>query len=463
MKRFNSKKFNQMHITIMGLGKFGGGIGAAMFLAGKGAQITVTDLKGEHELSESISMLKGLGIRYVLGRHEINDFTQADMVVVNPAVPKNSEYIRVARKNGAILQTEIGLFIQQCPAPICGITGSNGKSTTVSMIKSILECTDKTFWIGGNIGGSLLQSLPDMSPEDIVVLELSSFQLEWLGEMKWSPHVAAVLNLTPNHLDRHDSFELYRSAKGNILEYQKSGDKAILVRDDPGSRNFSEFVRGNLVWVGTGHDYYGITIEEGWIVRRLVYEISMIFDTINLSVPGKHNLINAMTAAACAREIGADNNSVSRGLSSFKGLQHRLEFVGEHNGIKFYNDSKATTPESTIAAVKAFDRQVIPILGGYDKGAAFDHMASEIAGSVPRAALIGTTAGLISEALKKEGTGFTIYSSLEEAFHGCIAHAKKGDIVVLSPGCASYDMFTDYENRGEIFKKLVLSYIENPG
>ena len=187
----------------------------------------------------------------------------------------------------------------------------------------------------------------------------------------------------------------------------------------------------------------------------------VIFNTKHLAVPGKHTLLNAMTAVACARSIGIDYDSISSGLSSFKGIPHRLEFIGEKNDVKFYNDSKATTPESTIAAINAFDRQVIPILGGYDKGIAFHRMALEIADKVRWAAIIGATANVISQALANEGIQSTIYNSLEEALSGCISKAKAGDTVVLSPGCASYDMFSDFEKRGEIFKSLVFKYIKN--
>ncbi|MBT4483211.1 MAG: UDP-N-acetylmuramoyl-L-alanine--D-glutamate ligase, partial [Candidatus Latescibacteria bacterium] len=227
------KEFASMDITVMGLGSFGGGIGAAKFLAMNGAHVTVTDIKSEHELSESVEKLQGLDIRFVLGRHEIKDFTDARMVVVNPAVPRDSEYIRAARNSGTWLRTEIGLFIERCPAQICGVTGSNGKTTTVSMLKSILDRSGKTHWIGGNIGGSLLSDLGSISPEDIVVLELSSFQLEWLNELAWSPHIAAVLNIMPNHLDRYGTLEKYTEAKATILDYQKTSDSVILVRDDP--------------------------------------------------------------------------------------------------------------------------------------------------------------------------------------------------------------------------------------
>ena len=439
----------------MGLGSFGGGIGAASYLADHGARLTVTDSKTETDLEESVKTLSGLGIRFVLGRHEMKDFTGADMVVVSPGVPRDSEYIAAARNTGAQLTTEIGLFVERCPAKICGITGSNGKTTTVSMIKSILEQSGERFRIGGNIGGSLLSELSGIESDDCVVLELSSFQLEWLDEMSWSPHIAVILNIMPNHLDRHGTFDEYRRVKAVILDHQSTEDTAILVYDDPGSASMQECVRSRLEWVGTHCEGDGITTGEGWIIDRRGDVMKRIIDTGCLLVPGKHNMLNAMAATACACIMGIDYVSIQQGLGSFRGVPHRLEFVGEYNGILFYNDSKATTPEAAAAAITSFDRQVIPILGGYDKGVSFKEMARHVADHIRYAALIGVTAPLISHALENVGISSKIYSSLDEAFNACVAKASAGDVVILTPGCASYDMFSNFEERGNAFNELV--------
>jgi len=443
----------------MGLGTFGGGVGVAKFLADRGARVTVTDLKNEPDLSDSVKKLKNLGIRFVLGRHEMDDFTAADFVVVSPAVPRNSEYILAARSAGIILRTEIGLFVERCPAAVCGITGSNGKTTTVSMIQSILKNAHTSHWIGGNIGGSLLSDLRSISPEDRVVLELSSFQLEWLNEISWSPKIAAVLNIMPNHLDRHGTLDNYTTAKGYILDHQKNDDIAVLVRDDPGSCSLSSRVRGNVTWVGTDLDIPGIMLDGRTIADRSEGTITKILDICRLKVPGKHMVINAMVAAACAREMGIDTTAIAEGLASYHGLPHRLEPLGEYNGIAFYNDSKATTPEAAAAGVTAFENKtIIPIFGGYDKKVSFDEMAQRIAGHVHWAALIGETAPLLSQALEKAGIASSTYTSLDEAFEACVMRASDGDIVLLSPGCASYDMFNNFEERGEVFRMLVAEY-----
>jgi UDP-N-acetylmuramoylalanine--D-glutamate ligase len=460
MNTFTTDRYRGKRVTVMGLGKFGGGVGAARFLAEQGALVTVTDSKPVESLTVSLDGLKGIDVIRHLGGHDIVDFTQADLVVASPAVPRESPFLEAARNAGVELMTEIGLFVRHCPAHICGITGSNGKTTTVSMTGAILDAAHIRHWVGGNIGGSLLASLAEMTPDDSVVLELSSFQLEWLDEMGWSPEIAAILNISPNHLDRHGTFERYRDAKGVIFDHQKQTDTAILVADPPGSAVYRDRVRGNLLWAGTSLNGDGVTLDDGWISVRKEGKTTRIIEAGKLQTPGAHNVLNALAATACALSLGADISAIARGLASFRGVQHRIQFVGKRDGVRFYNDSKATTPESTVVAVRAFSGCVIPILGGYDKGVTFDKMAEEIAGKVPWAALIGVTAGKIRSSLDKAGIDSTTYPTLEEAFAACVAKARAGDTVLLSPGCASYDMFSDYEQRGERFTGLVKAYVE---
>ncbi len=447
----------------MGLGTFGGSIGAARCAAENGAMVTVTDLKSSEELADSVAKLDGLGITFVFGKHDTADFTGADIVIASPAVPVDSPYLAAAADAGAELTTEIGLFAEVCPSAICGITGSNGKTTTVSMLRSILERSGRSFYSGGNIGGSLLADLHAMTQEDIVVLELSSFQLEWLGRMKWSPNIAAVLNLTPNHIDRHGTFVSYTKAKRAILANQNVGDTAVLVADDQGSRAMAPSVRGKCLWVGSELDGDGITIENGWITVRKGEVTERMFDTWNLRIPGRHNIINAMTAAACAYVMEIDPAAVSDGLAAFSGIPHRLEFICERDGVKYFNDSKATTPEAAAAAVNAFDGTVVPIFGGYDKNISFVSMAESVAKSIEWAALIGATAPKIADALDKAGVRSTIYPTLEHAVKECAKRAGSSGVVLLTPGCASYDMFSDYEQRGDIFRSLAERRCEENG
>lgn len=452
-----------MRVTVMGLGTFGGGIGAARYCAENGACVTVTDMKSKDALGTSLDALAGYNIDFVLGEHRIADFTGANLVVVSPAVPRESRYVQAAREAGVPLTTEIGLFVAHCPARVCGITGSNGKTTTVSMLESILAAANLPHHTGGNIGGSLLSSLPAISAGETVVLELSSFQLEWLDEAGWSPAIAAVLNIMPNHLDRHGTIDAYRDAKAAILDNQAPGDTAILVSDDGGSLSLADRVRGRTVLVGHDIGDDGVAVNGAWLTGRRNGVDERLFDTRDLNVPGAHNVLNAAVAAACARELGIGTEAIACGLAEFRGVPHRLEFVGEHNGIRFFNDSKSTTPDATAAAVNAFGCAVIPILGGYDKGVSFEKMAGAIAGPVWWAALIGTTAPALETALGKAGVRTGRFDTLEDAFAACLEYANPADIVLLSPGCASYDMFSNYEERGEVFRALVHRLIDGGG
>ena len=268
-----------MRVTVMGLGTFGGGIGAARYCAEKGARVTVTDMKSKDALGTSLDALAGYNIDFVLGEHRIADFTGANLVVVSPAVPRESRYVQAAREAGVPLTTEIGLFVAHCPARVCGITGSNGKTTTVSMLESILAAANLPHHTGGNIGGSLLSSLPAISAGETVVLELSSFQLEWLDEAGWSPAIAAVLNIMPNHLDRHGTIDGYAYAKASILRHQREGDTAIMVMDDPGARRLADDVRGRLVTVGIDAAGTDIALDGSVVIERTKGEMRRLFET----------------------------------------------------------------------------------------------------------------------------------------------------------------------------------------
>lgn len=454
-------EFKNKKITVMGLGLFGGGVGVAQFLARQGARVTVTDLRNTAELSSSIKQLEGLPISYKLGGHSEEDFTNADMVVVNPAVPKNSKFIQIARNNHIQIDTEMNIFFKLCPAPIIGITGSNGKSTTTTLTGKILEETPRKTWIGGNIGKSLLGYLEEMKPADIVVLELSSFQLEELNHTGKSPHISIVTNISPNHLDRHADMDEYIQAKKAIILHQDSEDYAILNYDDPELRRWEKDCKGHVLWYSSNH-----TLANGTFVKSNDIVISMnghntaIPCVSSVKIPGIHNLQNVLAASCAAYLAGARAQHIEKAITTFAGLEHRLEFVREVNSVRYYNDSKATTPESSIAAIMAFQTQVILIAGGYDKGSNFSEFAGVCAQHTKAVVLIGKTAGKIQELiLKKKGTKETpsifLQKTFEEAFRQANSRAKAGDVVLLSPACASYDMFLNYEERGRQFKDMV--------
>jgi len=453
-------EFKNKKITVMGLGLFGGGVGVAQFLARQGARVTVTDLRNAAELSSSIKQLEGLPISYKLGGHSEEDFTNADMVVVNPAVPKNSKFIQLAINNRVPIDTEMNIFFKLCPAPIIGITGSNGKSTTTTLTGKILEETQRRTWIGGNIGKSLLGYLEEMKPADIVVLELSSFQLEELNKTGKSPHISIVTNISPNHLDRHANMDEYIQAKKAIILHQNFTDYVVLNYDDQELRKWEKDCKGHVLWYSANHTLAnGAFVKSNDIVISMNGQNTIIPCVSRVKIPGMHNLQNILAASCAAYLAGARKQHIEKAITTFTGLEHRLEFVREVNGVKYYNDSKATTPKSSIAAITAFQAPVILIAGGYDKGSSFEEFAGACAQHTKAVVLIGKTAGKIQELIlekkgKKETPPVCLQKTLDEAFRQATAMAKTGDVVLLSPACASYDMFLNYEERGRQFKDM---------
>ncbi len=445
----------------MGLGLFGGGAGVAQFLAKQGARVTVTDLRNATELAPSVKQLEGLPVTYRLGGHWDEDFINADMIIINPAVPRESRFIGIARDNHVPLDTEINIFFQLCPAPIIGITGSNGKSTTTTLTGKILQQTQRTTWVGGNIGKSLLLYLEEIKPSDIVVLELSSFQLEELHNAKISPAISIVTNISPNHLDRYSTMDDYIQAKKGIVLHQKPGDYAILNYDDPELRTWEKECKSAVLWYSAKD-----TLTEGAFVKNDTIVLSVKGKTITIpcisriKIPGVHNLQNILAASLAAYLAGAGNQYIEETATTFSGLEHRLEFVREVNGIRYYNDSKATTPESATAAITAFQTPVILIAGGYDKGSSFEKFAEVCARHTRAVVLIGKTAKKIKELIlqkkaQKETPSILTPNTFREAFQQANTLAKSGDVVLLSPACASYDMFLNYEERGRQFKDMV--------
>ncbi len=444
-------------VTVMGLGLFGGGVGAARFLVRCGARVTVTDLKPEADLRESVEALRGWPVEFRLGGHREEDFLGADLVVVSPAVPGSSPFLRLA----PALETEINLFFKLNRArTVVGVTGSNGKTTTTALIGEILRRGPARVWVGGNIGGSLLESVDQIGPDDVVVLELSSFQLERLGEIGRSPEVAVVLNLRPNHLDRHGTMEEYAAAKRRIVEHQGRGDVKVLNADDPVVAGWEGAAPSGTMYFGAGESRARGAFVRGERIELAGGTGTSILDVSGRKIPGRFNLEN-MAAAAAAVWAAAGGRwdgwlrACEDVFNSFPGVEHRLEFVAERGAVRYYNDSKATDPDATVAALGAVPGPIFLILGGFDKRTSFDGLARAIAeGPVRACALMGQTARAIEEALRAQVRIPEIYrvGSLEEALR---IPARPGEAVLLSPACASWDMFRNFEERGRAFKGLV--------
>ncbi len=420
----------------MGLGRFGGGLGVTRWLVEQGARVTVSDQAGADELAEPLSALAGLDVTLHLGGHEQSDFTDADLVVVNPAVPFDSPYIRAARDAGVELTTEINLFLARCAAPVVGITGSVGKSTTTAMTGEILANVKPTH-VGGNIGRSLLENLPEIKPGHVVVLELSSFQLSYLPLLAQSPHVALVTNLHPNHLDRHGNMTDYADAKKNIFRFQCADDVLIVNRDDSEVASWTHQASGRT-------DTFSADDEP--------------FD---LNVPGSHNQANAQAAWSVARQFGVSRSAAAEVLSGFTGLPHRLQLIAERDGVRYFNDSKCTTPAGAVVALEAFaPRSVVIIVGGYDKKVDFGDLCSALADRAKAIVATGQTGEAIADGVEHARGDAGVPSVIRTPeFAAAVAAAgdlaDPDDIVLLSPACASFDQFRNYEQRGETFVRLV--------
>jgi len=456
-----------MRVVLLGLGLFGGGEGAARFLAQKGAQVTVSDLKPAEHFAPVIERLSDLPIQYQLGGHDLERVLKADLVVVNPAVPRTSSVVRACREAAIPLTSPMNMFVTLCPAPAAAVTGAVGKSTTTAMLGAMLsEGHQGNVWVGGNIGVSLLPVVDKISAADLVVLEMSSFQLEDTACLPWSPHVAIITNITPNHLDRYETFEAYVEAKKSIIAFQSETDAAVFNASDATLRLWAyREAKGKVLFFDPaaqdGPMVEGVNLRGGRLIWNSGGEPQVICAREHISVPGAHNLANAMAAVAAARWLQVDVEPIRRALANFKALEHRLEKCGESRGITFYNDSDSTTPESTVAALKSFDGPVTLIAGGYDKKLDLRPLAQMAAQRAKVLITIGQTGPMIAqwcgEAALQAGKTPVIREagSLEEAVQAALELSMPGSAVVFSPGCASYDMFRNFDDRGHHFKKLV--------
>jgi UDP-N-acetylmuramoylalanine--D-glutamate ligase len=457
-----STSFADTRVTIMGLGYFGGTIGLARYLVSQGARVTITDVKPEAELRDSLAALAGLPVRYVLGRHEAEDFVATDVVFASPAVREDSPYLVLARASGIPIDTEMNLFMRLCRGTVLGVTGSNGKTTTTSLIGSILRAANPRTYLGGNMGRSLLPEVAQIAAGDPVVLELSSFQLEDLQEVRRSPHVAVLLNLAPNHLDRHGTMERYVAAKRQIFAYQSARDVAILNADDPSQQLLVGELAAAVHWFSLSHAVAdGAYLDGERLVVARQGEVRDVCGQQDVPLLGRHNVANVLAAMAAADAWGVPPDTVREAIRTFPGVEHRLEWVRDLAGVTFYNDSIATSPAATQAALAAISRPILLIAGGYDKGLPFEPLGQSIAARVKRVFLMGRTADSMARAIqaaRAPGAPTPLLTScgdLPQAVHAAYQAAVPGDVVLLSPACASYDQFRNFVERGRLFKQLV--------
>lgn len=415
--------------VVVGLGRFGGGEGALRFLASEGAELTLVDRASETELAPALARLAGLEMKRRLGSQSLADCAGADLVVLNPAVKPDDPLRQALLARGIPVTSEIGLFLERCEAPVLGITGSNGKSTTASLAAAFLQAAGAKVHLGGNLGGSLLGSLASIAATDRVVLELSSFQLKDFARLGIGVQTAVVTNLTPNHLDYHGTFAEYAAAKRLLVDTLPAGAWAALNPEDPVL----------ATWRGS------------WKPAPLPEQVPQ-----PPQLPGAHHRMNLRLALAGARALCPEGDwrpeVIEAAARAFKPLPHRLELVAERQGVRWFNDSKATTPEAALTALRAFpERTVHAIVGGRPKGVDLGPLARELAGRAKAVYLIGEAAAGLKALVPAAVEAGTLEKAVTEASRA----AASGDVVLLSPACASFDQFAHYEARGEAFRNIV--------
>ena len=439
------------------------GLAVAHFLAKHGAEVTVNDSRSQQELQSSIDHLIDLPIRWVLGSHPANLVGATDIVCVSGGVPLDIPLILAAQQQNIPLTNDSQIFMQSVKCPVIGITGSAGKTTTTSLLGEIATNAageHQKVWVGGNIGNPLINQLEEISKDDLVILELSSFQLELMTK---SPHIAVITNITPNHLDRHKTIEAYTAAKSNILKYQIAQDFAILNRDDPGSFGLANMVNGQLVTFGLSplpEHSNGSFIKNNAIWTSIQGQMKEICHLDEIRLPGEHNIFNVLAACAISGIVGFESATVKAAIQEFKGVTHRLQLVRERNGVRWFNDSKATTPQGSMAAIQSFSRPIVLMLGGKDKDLPWENLLRLVNEKVDHVILFGAAAEKIHgyiNGLNFQNQKFTldITNHLKGAVQIANRIAEPGDIVLLSPGGTSYDEFKDFEERGERFMEWV--------
>jgi UDP-N-acetylmuramoylalanine--D-glutamate ligase len=443
---------NGKRALVVGLGK--SGVASALFMKQHGARVTVSDTKSGDELRNEIPLLLDSGITVETGGHGERTFRGQDLIVVSPGVPVDAPPLVHARSLGETVIGEIELAAQFLPGPIVAITGSNGKTTTTALTGEMMAAAGFPTLVGGNIGTPAISLAERARPETVIVLEVSSFQLETIQTFR--PKVAVVLNVTPDHLDRHRTFEIYRDAKARIFENQRPGDFAVLNADDATCVAMAERTRGQVFWFSRRKEVeQGAWVREGKLLFRHGRQQQEILETSEIPLKGGHNLENVLAATSAGLLMGCAPDKLRQAVRDFRAVEHRLEFVATVAGVDYYNDSKATNVDATIKAVESFPANVHLILGGKDKGSDYSVLNDLLRQRVKRVYTIGAAAAKIESQV--QGAEVVHAETLANAVRKAHAVAVPGDVVLLAPACASFDQFKNYEQRGVVFKEIVQS------
>ena len=443
-------------VLVVGLGK--SGVASALFLKARGARVTVSDSKSEDQLGESIPVLLDAGIAVETGGHGERTFHGQDLIVVSPGVPVDAPPLVQARALGETVIGEIELAAQFFPGTIIAITGSNGKTTTTTLAGEIVAASGFPTRVGGNIGTPAISLVEGATPDTIAVLEVSSFQLETIQTFR--PKVAVVLNVTPDHLDRHRTFAAYVDAKARIFENQQESDFAVLNSDDPTCAELSGRTRARVFWFSRKKEVnQGACLRDGEIVFRDTKTETEVMPISEIPLKGTHNLENVLAAICAGAVMGCKPEAMRRAVRDFKAVEHRLEYVATIRGVEYYNDSKATNVDATIKALESFPGNIHIILGGKDKGSDYTVLKDLLRQRAKRIYTIGAAAQKI-ESQVGDSAEIVHAETLDVAVKRIASAAEAGDTVLLAPACASFDQFQNYEERGRIFKQLVRALAE---
>jgi UDP-N-acetylmuramoylalanine--D-glutamate ligase len=437
-------------VLVVGLARTG--VVTSLFCAGYGATVTATDERAESELKETAAKLRAAGVKLEPGGHVSKSFLSQDLIVVSPGVPARLPALELARARGIPVWSEIELAWRFLRGKLIAITGSNGKTTTTSLVAHILKTAGIPVMVGGNIGTPLLALVENSMDTTVTVAEISSFQLETIE--KFRPEIGVLLNLTPDHLDRHVSFDEYANAKMRMFENQTERDIAILNADDPEITRRMP-AKPRIFWFSRQKRVAaGAFLRDGQIFFRDEGSEVALARRDEISLRGEHNVENVLAACSAAFLAGADPGAIASGVKTFKGVEHRLEFVAEISGVQFYNDSKATNVDAAVKAIEAFPGPLIVILGGKGKGSPYTPLRELLRERARLAVLIGSAAAEIAGEL---GNSVSVADAgtLDRAVQIAMRHAQPGDTVLLAPACASFDQFENYEHRGRTFKELV--------
>ena len=448
------------------------GVALARWLGKHGSLVTLSDALSEQQMAPARESLADLPVRWALGGHPLELLENCDLLCISGGVPVTLPIVQEAQRRGIPLSNDTQIFLEAAPCRTIGITGSAGKTTTTTLVGEMARLSmngaarrhtegatsprSATAFVGGNIGDPLINYVDEMQPSDLAVLEISSFQLE---QMTASPNIAAVLNVTPNHLDRHGTMEAYTEVKARILDFQSAGDTAVLGRDDAGAWGLRERVKGRLLAFSLNELEEGLDgayLQDGLLSLRAGDAYLPLILREKIQLRGDHNVSNALAAFTVGLAAGWTLDSMLEAAEEFRGVPHRLELVRELRGVRWYNDSIATAPERTMAAIRSFEEPIVLLLGGRDKDLAWDDLAELVRIRVKHVVLFGEAADKIAQALAQGGvTTVSRCETLEQAVSRAAEVAQSGDVVLLSPGGTSFDAFKDFAERGERFKEWV--------